>query len=113
MTSLSLPGRTDPSLSGGTSPSGGTSLSGGTSSLSGGAPSSRSGGTPSSLSRGTLTEGELSSSASVTSSLELISQSAWSVGSQGGDLLGQQTVDQEPQHTWQLQGRGGRATLAL
>lgn len=61
----------------------------------------------SSLSRGTLTEGELSSSALVTSSLELISQSAWSVGSQGGDPLGQQTVDQEPQRTWQLQGLAG------
>ena len=100
MTAPSLPGRTDPSLSGGTSPSGGDFSSGGTSSLLGR--------TPSSLSRGTLTEGELSSSASVTSSLELISQSPWPVGSQGGDLLGQQTVDQQSQHTWQLQGREGQ-----
>ena len=83
MTAPSLPGRTDPSLSGGTSPSGGDFSSGGTSSLLGGTPS---------LLRGTLTEGELSSSASVTSSLELISQSPWPVASQGGDLLGQQTV---------------------
>ena len=81
MTAPSLPGRTDPSLSGGDfSFGGGDFSSGGTSSLLGG--------TPSSLSRGTLTEGELSSSASVTSSLELISQSPWPVGSQGGGSVG-------------------------
>ena len=79
MTAPSLPGRTDPSLSGG-----GLLLRGGD--FSSGGTSSLLGGTPSSLSRGTLTEGELSSSASVTSSLELISQSPWPVGSQGGGI---------------------------
>ena len=94
MTAPSLPGRTDPSLSGGTSLPGGPLLSWG-------------GLLPLSL------EGD-----SDGRGVELVCVSDFFSGTDfpvpvacwlpGGDLLGQQTVDQQSQHTWQLQGREGQ-----
>lgn len=96
MTALSLPGRTDPSLSGDFS----------------------FGGDLFSLGRDFFSlEGD-----SDGGGVELICVSDFFSGTDfpvrvvcwlsGGDPLGQQTVDHEPQRTWQLQGRGG-GTLAL
>ena len=101
MTAPSLPGRTDPSLSGGTSPSGGGNFSsGGTSSLLGGDSFSLEGDSDG----GGV---ELVCVSDFFSGTDFpVPVACWLPG--GGDLLGQQTVDQQSQHTWQLQGREGQ-----
>ena len=101
MTAPSLPGRTDPSLSGGDFSFGGGGL------LFGGDLFSLGGDSFFSL------EGD-----SDGGRVELVCVSDFFSGTDfpvpvacwlpGGDLLGQQTVDQQSQHTWQLQGREGQ-----